>query len=149
MGVEYSLNGTAGTGDQVIADEYGAGPFCRPDDNDENAGNEWSGAWSHSNPTEGAEGVYRFEISRTLNTASTRTDKPMAVGETYHFGFAFWDPFETDDGWTGAGHYVTGCSSEWIDLVIEAEGGATSNGFARVISAVTIAAVASVFFVAL
>ena len=134
MGVEYAMNATTGSGNDLVAnndDEFGAAPFCRPDDNDADAGNEWSGAWSHSNPVDGGDGVYRFEISRTLTTASTVSDKQMAVGETYEFGIAYWDPFETESGWTAAGHFVTGCSAEWIELVLEDSAGGGSSGFAR------------------
>jgi hypothetical protein len=126
MGLEYSINSTNGSGNND--DEFSVSPNCRFDDNDSAADNEWSGSWSHSNPVEGGEGVYRFEIARTLATASSVSDAQMAVGGTYEFGIAFWDPFETDEGWTAAGHFLTGCSTEWIELVIE--GGSSSNGTA-------------------
>ena len=125
MGVEYPMNPSTGSGNDLIAnndDEYGSSSFCRPDDDDANAGNEWAGAWSHSNPVEGEMGMYKFEIARTLTTPSSVTDAQMAVGETYKFGIAFWDPYETVDGWTAAGHFVTGCSAEWIHLTIKEEG---------------------------
>ena len=33
------------------------------------------------------------------------------------------DPYETEeDGWSDAGHYVTGCSSDWIDLKLINDG---------------------------
>lgn len=107
------------TGDDPIAnndDEYSVSPFCRFDDNDANAGNEWAGAWVHTNPIDGEFGLYRFEISRSLKTPSTVTDAQMSPGGTYSFGVAFWDPFETESGWSDAGHYVTGCGTKWIDL---------------------------------
>jgi hypothetical protein len=91
--VEYPMNATTGSGNDLIAnldDEYGASPFCRPDDDDANAGNEWSGAWSHSNPVEGESGVYNFELSRALTTSSLATDAQMEAGLTYDFGIAFW-----------------------------------------------------------
>jgi hypothetical protein len=107
-------------GDDVIAnkdDEYAVSPFCRFDDNDANAGNEWAGAWAHSMPIEGEYGYYRFEIARFLKTPSTWTDAQMSAGGTYSFGVAFWDPFEDmDNGWSDAGHFVTGCGTKWIDL---------------------------------
>jgi hypothetical protein len=133
MGVEYTMNATTGSGNDLVAnndDEFGVSPFCRPDDNDSAAGNEWSGSWSHSNPVDGGDGVYRFEISRPLTTASTMSDKQMEVGGTYEFGIAYWDPFETESGWTDAGHFLTGCSAEWIELVIEGPAGG-SGSFAR------------------
>jgi hypothetical protein len=134
QGVEYPMNATTGSGNDLIAnndDEYGVSPFCRPDDDDALAANDWHGAWSHSNPTEGADGVYVFEIARTLTTASVLTDKQMAVGERYEFGIAYWDPFETENGWTEAGHFLTGCSADWIFLTLEdgSGDGSPSAGF--------------------
>jgi hypothetical protein len=128
MNVEYTLNASTGTGNHEIAnldDEYGAGPFCRPDDDDSpNASNDWTGSWSHSNPVDGQDGVYTFEIARTLNTASAATDAQLVPGNTYEFGIAYWDPYETDLGWTDAGHYLTGCSSTWINLVLSTDAAA-------------------------
>ena len=98
--------------DALFCLSQGAAPYCRPDDDDALAANDWSGAWSHSNPVEGEAGVYTFEISRTLTTASTTSDAQMAPGNTYDFGIAWWDPFETEFGWTAAGHYLTGCSAD-------------------------------------
>jgi hypothetical protein len=114
MNVEYALNQTTGTGHDATAnldDEYGASPYCRPDDDDSTASNDWTGSWSHSNPIEGQDGVYRFEIARTLSTSSSLTDTQMSPGNTYQFGIAYWSPYETDLGWTGAGHFLTGCSA--------------------------------------
>lgn len=115
QGVEYPMNATTGTGNDLIAnndDEYGVAPFCRFDDDDATAGNEWSGSWSHSNPVDGQDGVYSFEISRSLTTASTLTDKQLVAGGSYEFGIAYWDPFESEFGWTEAGHFLTGCSAD-------------------------------------
>lgn len=109
QGVEYPLNATTGSGNDLIAnndDEYGVSAFCRPDDDGLNAANDWTGAWAHSNPIEDEMGVYTFEIARTLTTASNVTDKQLAAGETYDFGIAYWDPTETEFGWTVAGHFL-------------------------------------------
>lgn len=119
--VEYQMNATTGSGNDLIAnldDEYGVSSYCRPDDDDALAGNEWSGAWSHSNPVEGEAGMYRFELSRTLTTVSTATDAQLEAGNTYDFGIAYWDPSESEFGWSAAGHYLTGCSADWINLTL-------------------------------
>ena len=109
-----------GSGNDLVAnkdDEYAASSYCRFDDDDASAGNEWSGAWAHTNPVEGEFGNYHFEMSRKLNTASTVSDAQLAAGETVQFGVAFWDPYEVaETGWTDIGHYVTGCGMKWIDL---------------------------------
>lgn len=124
QGVAYPMS--TGSGNDLVAnkdDEYGVSPSCRFDDDDTDAGNEWTGAWAHTaddtvmEGEEGATGVYTFELSRTLVTQSSYSDVQLAEGETYKFGIAYWDPFEVEDsGWTDAGHYLTGCASEWIDL---------------------------------
>lgn len=132
MGVEYPMDLTSGSGNDLVAnkdDEYGAASFCRPDDDDADAANEWSGAWSHTDPVDGQDGIYRFEVARLLTTASSATDAQMEVGGSYKFGIAYWDPFETEAGWTAAGHFTTGCSAEWIDLTLEKAPG--SGAFAR------------------
>lgn len=119
-----------GTGNDPIAnndDEYAVSPYCRFDDDDANADNEWSGAWAHTNPVQGEFGTYHFEVSRTLKTASTVSDAQLTPGETVQFGLAFWDPFEVEgSGWTDIGHFVTGCGRNWIDLELVVEG-AESN----------------------
>ena len=107
------------TGDDAIAnkdDEYAVSPYCRMDDDDENAGNEWAGAWKHTNPVDGEVGDYIFEMSRLLTTKSIKTDAQIKAGDTIEFGVAFWDPLEADGGWSDSGHYVTGCGTNWIEL---------------------------------
>jgi hypothetical protein len=118
-GTLYGTNSGEGTGDDVVAnkdDEYAVGPSCRFDDDGTMAANEWSGAWTHTNPVDGEPGTYIFEVSRSLTTASTDTDAQLQPGGTYSFGIAFWDPYETAEGWTDSGHYVTGCGTDWFEL---------------------------------
>jgi hypothetical protein len=118
-------------------DEYAVSPYCRLDDDGISAGNEWSGAWSHSSSNVSPQGVstesgatedmYNFELSRLLTTQSPTTDKAeLVAGETYQFGLAYWDPNETADGWTDSGHYVTGCATNWLDLVLSQD--TSTNG---------------------
>jgi hypothetical protein len=121
--VPYPFNTLNGTGNDPIAnndDEYAVSPYCRLDDNGSGAGNEWSGAWAHSDPNEGELGTYTFELSRLLTTMSAKTDVQLAAGETFKFGIAYWDPFQMDEsGWSDSGHYLTNCGKDWIDLVLE------------------------------
>ena len=104
---------------------WAVSPYCRPDDNDGLAANEWAGAWIHTNPngTDTTDhGSYIFEMSRLLTTASELTDIQLEAGGTYDFGFAYWDPFENQDkGWSKVGHYVTGCSRDWVPLKLATE----------------------------
>ena len=130
QGVMYGMNATSGTGNDLVAnkdDEYGVSPMCRFDDDDDTAGNEWSGAWAHSQTTIGEMGEYTFELSRSLTTASTKTDAQLAKGGVYKFGIAYWDPNQLATGWTDAGHYLTGCGSNWVDLVL-GESSKATNG---------------------
>ena len=127
-----------GHGDDPIAnkdDEFAVGPWCKVDDNfGEHPGNEWSGAWDFTDDTsvveertvtvaDGTEGHYIFEFSRPLTTSSPETDVQLKPGIELGFGVGFWDPFETDDGWTDSGHVVTGCSKDWIALRLVDENG--------------------------
>ena len=129
--IAQASSSLTGTGDDPNAnndDEYAVNPYCRYDDNDANASNEWGGAWKHTNPVEGELGTYVFELVRTLKTASTLTDAQFSPGGTHQIGVAFWDPFETEDGWTDAGHFVSGCASKWIDLELVSDGTADGGG---------------------
>ncbi|KAI2513623.1 Ethylbenzene dehydrogenase [Fragilaria crotonensis] len=125
QGLLYAVNSTTGTGEGAVTelgDEYAVSPYCRASDDGEGAGNEWAGAWAHTDPSEtGADGHYHFELSRLLKTKSSKTDKQvLTAGETYSFGIAYWDPFQSDEnGWTDAGHFLTGCANQWIDLELE------------------------------
>ena len=88
-------------GNDLVAnndDEYAVGPFCRFDDDDAKAANEWEGAWLHTSPAKversvddvNDEGYYIFEMSRSLQTASEETDAQLEAGKAIDFGFAFW-----------------------------------------------------------
>ena len=100
---------SSGTGNDAIAnkdDEYAVTPLCRYDDDGPGAGNEWRGAWRHTEPRErpiddedgdtvgvvvdGTTGTYVFELSRSLKTSSSDTDAQFDRGGTVDFGFAFW-----------------------------------------------------------
>ena len=105
MGTNYPINVVDGSGNDLVAnkdDEYSVGSFCRFDDDDADAGNEWAGAWMHTNPADatdiamtranedGEPGSYIFEMSRLLTTASTATDAQLEAGKAIDFGFAYW-----------------------------------------------------------
>lgn len=99
MGVEYG-GGLDAIGKDVKAnkdDRYSVSQNCLYDDDGDKAGNEWTGAWLHSNPVEinstgdwDGEGCYAFEMSRRLQTLSEGTDAQLWAGEAIDFGFAFW-----------------------------------------------------------
>ena len=99
MGVCYG-GGVDPVGKDVKAnkdDRYSVSRNCLYDDDGDKAGNEWKGAWLHSNPVEidsagkwDGGGYYAFEMSRHLRTPSEGTDAQLRVGEAIDFGFAFW-----------------------------------------------------------
>lgn len=125
QGTFYAMNSTLASGNDPVAnldDEFTVSPYCRVDDSGEGASNEWSGAWRHTDSSaDGAEGDYIFELSRLLKAKSSTTDlQVLSAGETYSFGIAYWDPFQTEEsGWSDIDHYVTGCANQWTDLVLE------------------------------
>jgi len=116
IGAHWELSATSMNTEYTVGDEYAASPYCRLSDDDAEAGQEWSGAWSHTNPVDGEFGNYTFELSRTLTTPSTFSDAQIVAGETIQFGVAFWDPFVAEEGWDDVTHFVTGCASNWVDL---------------------------------
>ncbi|KAL7466900.1 hypothetical protein ACHAXS_007181 [Conticribra weissflogii] len=134
QGVEYGTNG--GTGNDEAAnkdDEYAYSAFCRFDDDLTEAANEWTGAWTWGETPSSQyselvadapamAGSYKFELTRTLTTASPETDAQLAPGGVVGFGIAYWDPLETETGWTDAGHFVSGCAADWMDLVLDDDG---------------------------
>lgn len=134
QGVAYPINVADGTGNDPVAnkdDEIAVSPYCRLDDGGPDAGNEWEAAWLHTSPQApevspninfdaDATGSYVFEMSRLLQTKSPATDAQLEAGGTYGFGVAYWDPFQIEEtGWTKVGHFVTGCSQNWINLVLD------------------------------
>lgn len=133
----------------MITNRYAVHAFCRYDDNDALAGEDWSGAWSHTSPTEGTSGNYIFEMSRGLTTRSTYSDIQLEAGQTYEFGFAYWDPAETATGWTDEGHYVTGgCAKNWMSLTLAAKDPGSSATKMTAISLVSAMSVAPVLITA-
>ena len=96
-------------------------------------------AASANRTTSNTDDKYVFEMSRLLKTASSKTDAQLEAGQKIGFGVAYWDPnFSEDAGWNAPSHYVTGCSQNWIDLVLatpdmdldstdEGETGASTN----------------------
>ena len=113
--------GNEGTGNDLIVnkdDEFAVGPYGRVDDNfGTSPGNEWSGAWGFTgNATDGAEGYYIFETSRSLTTPSPETDIQLTPGRGKLWSFLL-------AGWTDAGHVVAGCSEDWVGLCLVNENG--------------------------
>ena len=105
-----------------LDDEWSSSPSNRKDDN---ISNELYGVWAHTNmAAPGSAGSWIFEMRRSLTTADTRNqDRQFEAGGSYAMAFAYWDPDETVDGWTPAGHFAT-CKDpvtlnfSWINVTL-------------------------------
>jgi len=93
-------------------DEWATDAETREDDNGAGAENSLLGVWSHSSPTENAEGVWYFEMSRPLQTDDAQ-DAQFTVGESTLLAIAYWDPDFGPDGWEDDTH-VQSANQEWI-----------------------------------
>ncbi|MFQ5793594.1 MAG: ethylbenzene dehydrogenase-related protein [Candidatus Bipolaricaulia bacterium] len=113
-GLASSTGGAGGNDpDANFDDEYATTPFDRHDDDQDN---KLTGAWSHTGQAggNGTPGVYIFEMSRPLQTGDPQ-DLQFLIGETYQLALAYWDPDETPNGWTDAGH-LQSTNFVWIAL---------------------------------
>jgi hypothetical protein len=98
-------------------DEWATSPDEREDDNGDGAENSLLGVWSHSNPTEGGEGTWVFEIKRPLDTGDEQ-DAQFAVGSTALMALAYWDADQTPSGWEDDGH-AQSSNQGWIEVTFE------------------------------
>jgi len=85
-----------------LDDEYALTPFEREDDDGDNL---LTGAYDHQARAQGedAAGAWYWELKRPLVTGDAQ-DAQFAHGETAQMALAYWDPDETDTGWTDAGY---------------------------------------------
>lgn len=119
-----------------LDDEWATTPFEREDDD---LNNFLTGAYDHSNRAAGedAEGEWYWEISRPLQTGDPQ-DLQIEAGGSLRIALAYWDPDETPDGWTDAGH-TTSADDGWItvNLVTAAPPAATPTPAAPAAAPVT------------
>ena len=103
-----------------LDDEWATTPEEREDDGSREAENSLVGVWEHTGRDQGpgAPGTWIFEISRKLQTGDP-DDAQMEMGGEVYVTLAYWDPDETPEGWTGAGHLQ---SSEygWLEVKLPA-----------------------------
>ena len=101
-----------------LNDEWAASPFDRDVDKGDGAENSLLGVWTHTNPVDGGEGTYTFEIRRPLITGDVQ-DAQFAPGEIALFAVAYWDPDNDPvEGWEDAEH-VQSANRGWIEIVLE------------------------------
>ncbi len=107
-----------------LDDEYAPTPEDREDDGggdvvvNATAENSLSGIWQHTaaGGGAGAEGVWIFEMSRPLQTGDTQ-DFQFESGGTAYIALAYFDPDESPEGWTDAGH-LQSAESGWIEVTL-------------------------------
>ncbi len=120
-----SGGGDPGSGndpDCNLDDEYAPTPEDREDDgggdtpNNPTGENSLSGVWKHTAAAAGGDGVWIFEMSRPLQTGDTQ-DAQFASGENINLALAYFDPSETAEGWTDAGH-LQSADKGWIEIAL-------------------------------
>jgi len=121
------MAGGGDTGDDPecnLDDEYAPNPEDREDDgggdtpNNPTGENSLSGVWTHTAAASGAgaEGTWIFEMSRPLQTGDTQ-DAQFASGENAYLSLAYFDPNESVEGWTDAGH-LQSADEGWIEVAL-------------------------------
>ena len=119
------LAGGGDTGDDPecnFDDEYAPNPEDREDDgggdtpNNPTGENSLSGAWTHTAAEVGGEGTWIFEMSRPLDTGDTQ-DAQFASGGKAYLALAYFDPSESPEGWTDAGH-LQSADEGWIEVAL-------------------------------
>jgi len=117
--------GIAGGDDPAcnLDDEYSTKPVNREDDGGGDvanaaAENGLTGVWDHTGRAsgDGAAGTWIFEFSRPLQTGDPQ-DAQFASGSTAHIALAFFDPNESPDGWSDAGHLQSAYTG-WIEVTL-------------------------------
>ncbi len=113
--------GVAGGDDEAcnMDDEFSTSPERREDDGggddpNDTAENSLVGSWSHSAAEVGGDGTWVFEMARPLSTGDTQ-DAAWEAGGVAELALAWWDPNETGEGWTDAGH-LTNAYDGWITV---------------------------------
>ena len=96
-------------------DEYATVPDERDDDDQGGAENSLLGVFDHSDPVNGSDGTWFFEMSRPLQTADA-TDAQFVPGGSALLVLAYWDADQGPDGWEDDGHVVS-ADLGWIEVV--------------------------------
>ena len=113
--------GVAGGNDEAcnMDDEFSTSPERREDDGggddaNDTAENSLVGSWSHSAADIGGDGTWVFEMARPLSTGDSQ-DAAWEAGGIAELVLAWWDPNETGEGWSDAGH-LTNAYDGWITV---------------------------------
>ncbi len=97
-----------------LDDEWATDPSTNEDDAGPLAENSLLGVFTHSNPIDGGEGTWFFEMSRPLKTGDPQ-DAQFTVGGVAHLALAYWDPDARDDGWGRIDHLQSSYLG-WLDV---------------------------------
>jgi len=119
-----SGTGDPGSGDDPdcnLDDEYAPTPEDREDDGggttpNPTGENSLAGVWKHTATAAGGEGTWIFEMSRPLQTGDAQ-DAQFASGAKTSLALAYFDPSETAEGWTDAGH-LQSADKGWIEVAL-------------------------------
>ena len=102
-------------------DEYAPNPEDREDDGkgdiaNATGENSLAGVWNHTAADQGAgaAGTWIFEMSRPLQTGDSQ-DAQLVAGAIAYMALAYFDPSETSEGWTDAGH-LQSADAGWIEV---------------------------------
>lgn len=116
----------AASGDDLacnLDDEYSTTPESRQDDGggdvvNDAAENSLTGVWEHTARASGpgADGTWIFEFSRPLQTGDSQ-DAQFASGGTADVALAYFDPTESPEGWSQAGHLQSAYNG-WIEVTL-------------------------------
>ena len=82
------------------------------------------GVFTHTDPTDDADGTYTFEMRRPLVTDDAQ-DAAFAAGEEALMALAYWDADNSPEGWDDAEH-VQSSNQDWI--VVTLASGGTGGG---------------------
>jgi hypothetical protein len=116
---------TAGPGDGDLGndsgcnfdDEWATIPDEREDDNSATGENSLLGVWSHTNPTDDAEGTWVFEMSRPLQTGDENDGQLEVGGASAGMALAYWDPDFGPEGWVDESH-AQSSNQGWIEVTL-------------------------------
>ena len=130
-------NSTGGHGNNGLDDEWANSTTNRHDDTKESS--LW-GTYGYI----ADESEWIFEFSRPLTTGDAQ-DVQFKDNASFKLGLAYWDPSDSENGWSGSGHYISITEHEWITVdfgtVPTSSSTGTAPGFGLFIALIAIFAI--------
>ncbi len=106
----HTPNPNSGRSGNGLDDEWATSPTNRYDDAKESS---LYGAWNYNSE----EGEYVFEFMRPFTT-NDANDTQFSMDKAFYMNLAYWDPSQSETGWSGSGHYITVPDYNWIQINI-------------------------------